>query len=113
MDRQVKALQAQVAELKQELADLRALRADDEPWYWQREGNDLDSMSDGMVIRILAGQLRELLDKRIFCEDCGAEVPEGQGLGFSLVGLAAESWASKPMEITPLCRGCVARRITR
>lgn len=80
--KRIKALKAQVAELQQELADLRNLRGEDEPWYWQGDGrDDLESMSEHMVVRILAGDLRRLATQRALCKDCSADIPAGQGLG--------------------------------
>lgn len=52
--------QRDLSALRQALANAR----DEGPWAWMSgEDNHLESMSDGMVVRISAGQLRELLSR--------------------------------------------------
>ncbi len=48
------------------------------------------------------------------CEDCNAEIPHGQGLGFSVPDT---EWTdkSKPRGIilTPLCKSCMSKRLSK
>jgi hypothetical protein len=110
--RQIAALKAQVAELQQQLADLRNLRGADEPWYWQGDGgDDLESMSAGMVVHILAGDLRRLVSQQTVCNECGADIPKGQGFGRS--GEHPDPSQPREVIIEPMCLACMGKRMSR
>lgn len=61
----------------------------------------------------LEGEVRRLSAVKS-CEDCGADVPVGRGIGFSV---PVEEWTdrskSRPMHIIPLCTGCTVKRILK
>ncbi len=62
-------------------------------------------------------QIGEIADRgkaleKATCEDCGAEIPHGLGIGFST---SEDEWTdkSKPrgIHITPLCKSCISKRL--
>lgn len=63
-------------------------------------------------VRALEARVRALEVQH--CEDCGAEVPHGQGLG---VSEPEETWTdrSKPrgITLTPLCKSCQSKRLAK